>query len=116
MMNKEADTLNRKVIRTPILKTRPALRNPNRNPKRPRSENKAKRKKLFSRLEAAKKQRDFYAKLYGQYSADLLKMSLYVRKIMTTPALNAYLKEHHAATLRDISEIVLATLPPQTPP
>jgi hypothetical protein len=34
-------------------------------------------------------------------------MTLYVRKIITTPELGAYLAAHHPATLNDLSEIVL---------
>lgn len=94
-------------IRALILKTPPELRNPKRNPRKPWSEDKIQRNQLVSRLEDADKQHDFYTRLYRQYSADLLKMTLYVRKIITTPALSAYLTEHHATTLRDLSEIVL---------
>jgi hypothetical protein len=103
------------IIRALILKTPPELRNPNRNPKRPWSEDKNKRKELVTRLEEAEKQHDFYTKLYRQYSADLLKMTLYVRKIITTPNLNAYLTANHATTLRDLSDIVLETPSTQTP-
>jgi ParB family chromosome partitioning protein len=93
-------------VRALILKTPPELRKPNRNPRKPWSEEKAKRKDLVHRLAEAEKQHDFYTGLYRQYSADLLKMALYVRKIITTPALTAYLKEHHETTLRELSEIV----------
>ena len=96
-------------IRALVLKTPPELRNPKRNPKRQWSEDKNKRKEMVSRLEEAEKQHDFYTKLYRQYSADLLKMTLYVRKIITTPELGAYLADHHPATLNDLSEIVLET-------
>jgi hypothetical protein len=41
-------------------------------------------------------------------------MTLYVRKIITTPELSAYLTEHHATTLRELSEIVLE-VPASTP-
>jgi len=94
-------------IRALLLKTPPEMRNPRRTPKKPWSEDKTKRKALVSRLEEAEKQHDFYTKLYRKYTADLLKMTLYVRKIITTPALSAYLKENHAKILQTLSEIVL---------
>ncbi|MCX6996616.1 MAG: ParB N-terminal domain-containing protein [Kiritimatiellaeota bacterium] len=102
-------------IRALILKTPPELRNPKRNPKKPWSEDKKKRGELVSRLEEAEKQHDFYTKLYRQYTADLLKMTLYVRKIVTTPDLNAYLQEHQTTTLRDLSQLVLETPAPPAP-
>lgn len=69
--------------------------------------NTPKRKELVNRLQEARKQRDFYAQLYNQYTVDLLKMTLYVRKVITTPEISAYLAEHHAQTLRDLTEIVM---------
>ena len=93
-------------IRALILKTPPELRKPNRNPRKPWSEEKGKRRDLVRRLEEAEKQHDFYTGLYRQYSADLLKMALYVRKIITTPVLADYLKEHHEKTVRELSEII----------
>ncbi len=102
-------------VRALILKTPPELRNPKRNPKRSWSEDKTKRRELVGRLEEAEKQHDFYTKLYRQYSADLLKMTLYVRKIITTPALTAYLNEHHAATLAELTQIVTETPTAPTP-
>jgi len=102
-------------IRALILKTPPELRNPKRNPRKTWSEDKTKRRQLVTRLEEAEKQHDFYTKLYRQYSADLLKMTLYVRKIVTTPDLNAYLAEHHAATLAELNQIVLEAPAPSIP-
>ena len=54
-------------------------------------------------LAEAETQHDFCTGLYRQYSADFLKMALYVRKIIITPELRDYLQEHHQATLKDMS-------------
>ena len=102
-------------VRALILKTTPELRNPKRNPRKTWSEDRAKREALVTRLEEAERQQNFYTKLYRQYSADLLKMTLYVRKIVTTPVLTAYLKEHHAATLNELTQIVMETSPAPAP-
>lgn len=101
-------------IRALILKTPPELRNPKRNPKRSWSEDKNKRRELVTRLEEAEKQHDFYTGLYRQYSADLLKMALYVRKVITTPAIQTHLEQHHAAALKELQQIVLEA-PPAAP-
>jgi len=96
-------------VRALFLKTPPELRNPNRKPSRMWSEDKAKRKDLVNRLEDAEKQHEFYTRLYRQYSADLVKMALYVRKVITTPAVADYLKAHHETTLQELSAIALDT-------
>ena len=96
-------------IRALILKTPQELRTPNRNPRKGWSNDKGKRRELVARLEEAEKQHDFYTGLYRQYSADLLKMSLYVRKVITTPAIQAHLQQHQAGTLQELHEIVLAS-------
>ena len=101
-------------IRALILKTPPELRNPKRNPRKSWSEDKTRRKELVNRLEEAEKQHDFYTSLYRQYSADLLKMALYVRKVITTPELQAYLESHNATALTELQQIVLETQPAPT--
>ena len=103
-------------IRALILKTPPELRNPKRNPKRSWSEDKNKRRELVTRLEEAEKQHDFYTGLYRQYSADLLKMALYVRKVITTPPLQTHLEQHHAAALKELQQIVLEAPPSPAAP
>ena len=102
-------------IRALILKTPPEMRNPDRNPRSNWGTDPKKRKEIVTRLQEAEKQQDFYTRLYRQYSADLVKMTLYVRKIVTTSALADYLKEHHAATLNELTQIIMET-PPATAP
>ena len=94
-------------IRALVLKTPPELRNPKRSPRKSWSEDNAKRKELVARLEEAEKQHDFYTGLYRQYSADLLKMALYVRKVITTPKIQSRMEQHHAATLKELQQIVM---------
>ena len=94
-------------IRALILKTPQELRNPNRNPRRGWSDDKGKRRELVARLEEAEKQHDFYTGLYRQYSADLLKLALYVRKVITTEQVRMYMEDNHGTTLEELQEIVL---------
>ncbi|MDX9974614.1 MAG: ParB N-terminal domain-containing protein [FCB group bacterium] len=96
-------------VRALILKTAPEQRNPKRSPTRRWSEDRAKRKDLVQRLENAERQHEFYTRLYRQYSADLLKLALYVRKLITTQDVNDYLKAHHKATLNELSAVVMDT-------
>ncbi len=104
---KRVNTFSPAFVRAMILKTAPELRNPNRKPTRRWSEDKSKRKDLVKRLEEAEKQQEFYTRLYRQYSADLVKMALYVRKVITTPAIADYLKAHHRTTLQELTAIAL---------
>jgi len=97
-------------IRALVLKTPPEQRNPNRNPRMNREkQNREKRLALVERLEEAEKQHDFYTNLYRQYSADLLKMSLYIRKVITTPKIREYLERQHPSTLSEMNAIVMET-------
>jgi len=94
-------------IRALILKTPQEHRNPNRKPRHGWSDDKQRRQELVARLAEAEKQHDFYTGLYRQYSADLLKMALYVRKAITTPAIRMYMEDHHATILEELQEVVL---------
>lgn len=97
-------------IRALVLKTPPEQRNPNRNPRSNRKkQDREKRLALVDRLEEAERQHDFYTKLYRQYSADLLKMSLYIRKVITTPKIREYLERHHQSVLSEMNVIVMET-------
>ena len=95
-------------IRALILKTPPELRDPNRNPRQNKKKHdREKRLELVDRLEEAEKQHEFYTGLYRQYTADLLKVSLYARKIITTPAIREYFEAQHPSAFGEISEIVM---------
>jgi hypothetical protein len=72
-------------VRALILKIPPELRNPKKNPRKAWSADVTRHRELVGRLEEAEKQQDFYTGLYRQYTADLLKMALYIRKVITTP-------------------------------
>jgi len=95
-------------IRALILKTPPEQRNPNRNPRTSRKkETREKRLALVERLEEAEKQHDFYSGLYRQYSNDLLKISLYIRKVITNSAIREYMEHQHPSVLSEMHAIVM---------
>ena len=53
--------------------------------------NGAKKKDLIFRLEHAEKQHEFYSTLYRQYSTDLLRLTFFVRKVITNASAADYL-------------------------
>jgi len=61
---------------------------------------------LGAKLEEAERRYEFYAGLYRQYVADLLKLSIYVRRIVTCPGLATYLKARHPDILERFQEIL----------
>lgn len=97
-----------RLLRASILKTDAEQRTPLGVKRMPWCRDAAKQKALVSALTDAKHDHDFYISLYRQYTADLLKMAAYVRKIVTSPKLAAYLEEHHPKTLADVKAIAMA--------
>ena len=61
---------------------------------------------LVSRLEHAEQQHDFYSTLYRQYSADLMKLTFYVRKMITNERLKHYFEEHQPEILERFQQVV----------
>ncbi len=50
---------------------------------------------LLKRLQEAEQQQDFYSGLYRQYTTNLLKLVIYVRTLLSNPAVKAYLLAKH---------------------
>lgn len=93
-------------VRALVLKTPPELRSKKFRKTRKKQDSE-KRQTLVERLEEAEKQHDFYTRLYRQYSADLLKLSLYIRKVITHPEVRGFLEANHPSTLSEMSAIVM---------
>lgn len=89
-------------VRALVLKTPPSLTNPKKQRRKSWSEDAEKRKQLVARLEEAEKQQDFYSRLYRQYSADLVKTMLYVKKMLSNPRVLAHIEQRHAGTLKEL--------------
>ncbi|VGO19152.1 ParB/RepB/Spo0J family partition protein [Pontiella sulfatireligans] len=95
-------------IRALVLKTPPELRLNTPGTRYGRKKNeREQRLVLVERLEQAEKQHDFYTKLYRTYSADLLKISLYVRKVITTPEIREFMEQRHPSVLGEMRAIVM---------
>jgi len=59
----------------------------------PREKAPAQKKELVAKLEAVEKRYDLYSGLYRQYTADLLRLCMYVRGLGSNERLRAYLQE-----------------------
>lgn len=82
-------------VKAQILNTPPALRGHKRRRNSPWEQHEDKKRNLVKKLQEVEKHHDFYSGLYRQYVADLLKLAIYVRQILTRPSLHAYLTSNH---------------------
>ncbi len=82
------------------------MRNKNKKGKKPWQGNSDKKQALVEKLEAVQKRYDFYTSLYRQYSADLLKLYIYVRKLITNDKLRTYLDINYPEILERFENII----------
>ena len=94
-------------VKTQVLKTSASQRTKRKKRANPWDASVRKKRSLVKKLAEVEDQYDFYSTIYRQYVADLLKLAIYVRQIVTKPELREYLAEHHADAL-DIFDRVLA--------
>lgn len=64
------------------------------------------RRDLTKKLTEVEKHYDFYSGLYRQYVGDLLKLSIYVRQIVTRPAIRDYLEKNHRQDLEFFESVL----------
>jgi ParB-like chromosome segregation protein Spo0J len=95
--------------RSLILQTPMAQRINKRRLRRPWTEDEQRKQDMISRLQNVEKEHDFYSSLYRKYSADLLRIAFYVRKLVTNPKIEAYLKSHHQEVLERFTVIITDT-------
>ena len=75
-----------------VIKTPTHMRNQEKKKKKPWAGDSEKKQELVNKLETISKRYDFYSNLYRQYSADLLKLYVYVRKLITNEKVRLYLE------------------------
>lgn len=97
------------LARAMVIKTPTGQRNQNTTKKKLWFEDSAKKKELVAKLEEIEKRYDFYTNLYRQYTADLLKLCIYVRKIVTNQNIRAYLSAKYLGILEIFEKIVFDT-------
>jgi hypothetical protein len=95
--------------RAMIIKTPARQRNRNKRQRKPWTGGAEKKQELVAKLEEIEKRYDFYASLYRQYSADLLKLCIYARRLLTNEPIRAYLEERHPEILKCFESIVFET-------
>lgn len=96
-------------VRTLILRTPPSLRNRKKRAKAPWDRGARQKKELTAKLEEAERRYDFYTKLYRQYVADLMKLCIYVRRLISNKRIAAYLKTRHPEILDSFQGIIFET-------
>jgi len=92
--------------RSMVLQTPAAKRNKRAIHRQGWAKDQTRKKDLVNRLKHAEAQHDFYSTLYRQYSADLLRVTFYIRKLIANPKVEAHLKIHHQEILTRFSEII----------
>jgi ParB-like chromosome segregation protein Spo0J len=90
-----------------VIKTSPKQRNKKKKTRKTWSEDSNKKQELVDRLVQVQERYDFFATLYRQYTADLLKLSIYVRKLITNEVIRDYLNVKFPDLLRRFEGIVL---------
>ncbi len=74
-----------------VIKTSPKQRNKKKKTRRTWSEDSDKKQELVERLRKVQERYDFFSTLYQQYVADLLRLSIYVRGLITNDEIRDYL-------------------------
>ena len=74
--------------------------------KLPWSADETRKKAMIAKLQEAENQHDFYSSLYRQYSADLLRVTFYIRRILANSKIEEYLKANHPEIVTHFRKIV----------
>jgi len=83
-----------------VLATSPNARSKKHRKNAPWEKGQQTKRDLVKKLTEVEKHYDFYSGLYRQYVGDLLKLSIYVRQVVTRPALRDYLEKNHPEALQ----------------
>jgi ParB family chromosome partitioning protein len=93
--------------RSLILKTPPSQRETRRRHKQnPWAKTTHRKSDLLKKLTDAEQKQDFYARLYKQYTIDLLRLAIYARALLTNPAIRTHLDQHHPKIVERFSSII----------
>lgn len=92
--------------RAMVLKTPPPLRAARGGRGDPWDRPGRRRSDLLKRLAEAEQAREFYARLYRQYTVDLLRLAIFARSLLTRDAVRAYLDAHHPAVVARLEAVI----------
>ena len=89
-----------------VIKTSPDKRNVEKKVRKTWFEDSGKKQELIAKLEEVQKRYDFFSTLYRQYMTDLLKLSIYVRKLITNEKIKNYLAQKFPDLFENFNKIV----------
>ena len=92
--------------RAMVIKTPAGMRNKKKKDKKPWQGNSDRKQMLANKLETVQKRYDFYTNLYRQYTADLLKLFIYVRELITNDKVRTYMDINHPDILERFENII----------
>ena len=75
----------------------------------PWEQNSAQKQELVKKLESVEKRYDFYTALYRQYTTDLLRLCIYVRKLLGNDKVRTYMESEAPEILRRFEGILFET-------
>jgi hypothetical protein len=96
-------------VRALVLRAPESMRNLKGKRRNPWNRGAEHKKELAAKLEHVDRQHDFYAKLYRDYVADLLKLSIYVRKLVSHERIRTFIQSSQPEILRQFEEIIFET-------
>ena len=92
-----------------VIMTPPEMRSQNRKKKKPWMVDSEKTKQLVEKFEETEKRYNFYTILYRQYTADLLKLCIYARTLITNVSIKSHLESNFPEILKRFQRIVFET-------
>lgn len=92
--------------RTLVVKTPPSQRENRSRKHNPWDKTTQKKNDLLKKLADAEQKHDFYSQLYRQYTADLLRLAIYARSLLTNQRLREYLDQNHPDIVARFEEII----------
>ena len=89
-----------------VIKTSPDMRNTEKKARKTWFDDSDKKQELVAKLEEVQKRYDFFTILYRQYTEDLLKLTIYARKLITNERIKDYLAANLPEFLKRFEDIV----------
>jgi ParB family chromosome partitioning protein len=89
-----------------VIKTSPDMRNTEKKARKTWLEDSDKKRELVAKLEEVQNRYDFFTTLYRQYTADLLKLSIYARNIVTNEKIKDYIAANFPKVLKRFEDVV----------
>ncbi len=106
---RQAKDFSVSLVRSMVFRTPPEQRNRDIHRKTPWEKDPSQKKELVTKLESVEKRYDFYSGLYRQYSADLLRLCVYVRKVVSNEHLRAHIEKHFPEQLKRFEGVLFET-------